>query len=113
MVDTYKAILVRFVSFLKEHEYDKAYEFSQEELGAVTPIDDKKYMCYRAYGTVESGPDDQPLHVRSGSLFFWKKAISHFMPNRLMVWNALAQVGNPTRLITVNVLVKDVQKKEV
>jgi hypothetical protein len=69
MVDTYKAILVCFMSFLKEHEYDKDYEFSQEELGAVTPIDVKKYMCYRAYGTAEPGPDDQPLHVRSSSLF--------------------------------------------
>jgi hypothetical protein len=59
MVDTYKAILVCFMSFLKEHEYDKEYEFSLEELGAVlTPIDVKKYMCYRyrAYGTAEPGP---------------------------------------------------------
>jgi hypothetical protein len=89
MVDTYKVILVCFMSFLKEHKYDKDYEFSQ--LGEVSPIDDKTYMCYRAYGTAEPGPDDQPLPVRSSSLFFWKKTISHFMPNRLMSWNALAQ----------------------
>jgi hypothetical protein len=113
MVDTYKSILVRFMSCLKEHEYAKDYAFSPEELGTVTSINVKKYMRYQAYGTVEPGPDDQPLHVRSGSLFFWKKAISHFMPNKLMAWNALAQVGNPTRSVKVNVLIKAVQKKEV
>jgi hypothetical protein len=66
LIPRYKSVLVRFMSFLKEHEYAKDYEFSPEELGTVTPIDVKKYMCYRAYGTVEPGPDDQPLHVRSG-----------------------------------------------
>jgi hypothetical protein len=35
------------------------------------------------------------------------------MPNRLMAWNALAQVGNPTRSIKVNGLIKTVQKLEV
>jgi hypothetical protein len=44
MVDTYKSVLVRFMSFLKEHESAKDYEFSPEELGTVTPMDVKKYM---------------------------------------------------------------------
>jgi hypothetical protein len=33
------------------------------------------------------------------------------MPNKLMAWNALTQMGNPTRLIKVNVLIK--AEKEV
>jgi hypothetical protein len=48
MVETYKAALVTFMSYLHDHEYDKDYDFSQEELGALTPIDVKNYMCYRA-----------------------------------------------------------------
>jgi hypothetical protein len=36
------------------------------------------------------------------------------MPNKLMAWNALAQVlGNPTRLIEVNELIKTVKMKKV
>jgi hypothetical protein len=43
---TYKAVLVCFMSFLNDHEYDKEYEFSQEELvEAVNPINIKKHMC--------------------------------------------------------------------
>jgi hypothetical protein len=49
MVDTFKAILVHLVSYVGGYEYDKAYEFSQEELGAMNPMDVKKYMCTKAY----------------------------------------------------------------
>ncbi len=94
MVDTYKAVLVRFMSYLNEQEYHKDYKFSQEELGAVKPMDVKRYMCIRAYGAAEPDRDDDRLHARSTSLMFWKKAISHFMPNKLMAWNAISQVGN-------------------
>ncbi len=102
MVDTYKAILVHFMSYVSGHAYDKDYEFSQEELGALNPLDVKKYMCMKAYGTAEPNRDDHPLFARSSTLMFWKKAISFYMPNKLMAWNAIAQVGNPTRLIKVN-----------
>jgi hypothetical protein len=35
------------------------------------------------------------------------------MPNRLMVWNEISGVGNPTRSIALNDLIKYVKKKEV
>ncbi len=76
MVDTYKAILVHFMSYVSGHAYDKDYEFSQEELGALNPMDVKKYMCMKAYGTAEPNRDDHPLFARSSTLMFWKKAIS-------------------------------------
>jgi hypothetical protein len=44
---------------------------------------------------------------------YWKKALSSFMPNRLMVWNEISGVGNPTRSIALNDLIKYVKKKEV
>ena len=113
MVEHYKSVLVRFMSFRNDEEYDKNYEFTQEELGAATPIDVKRYMCHRAYGMTDPGAADFPIHARSSSLAFWKKAISHFMPNKLMAWNALAGVGNPTKSIEVNELIKAIKKMEV
>jgi hypothetical protein len=70
-------------------------------------------MEFRAYG-VENPPDHMnPIHARSTSVEFWKKAISYYMPNKLMAWNALVQQGNPTRSIEVNELIKKMKKKEV
>jgi hypothetical protein len=70
-------------------------------------------MCVKAHGTPEPGPDDNPTEARSSSLEFWKKAISSFMLNRLMAWNVLNDVGNPTKSIEVNDLIKAIKKKEV
>ena len=113
MVDTYKACLVKLMSHANEQEYDKDYNFSLDELATLTPIHVARWMKLRAYGMEEPGPNDQPTFARSGSLEFWKKAISSFMPNRLMAWNAIASAGNPTRSIEVNDLIKAIRKKEV
>jgi hypothetical protein len=37
----------------------------------------------------------------------------YVMPNKHKAWNAMTQVGNPTRSIKVNELIKTVKKKEV
>ena len=113
MVDTYRAILVKFMSYMNDQEYENDYDFSNEELGAIKPSDVKRYMEKRAYG-VENPPDHvNPNLARSTSVEFWKKAISYYMPNKLMAWNALAQQGNPTRSIEVNEVIKKMKKKEV
>jgi hypothetical protein len=70
-------------------------------------------MCQKAYGTPEPNPDANPAQARSSSLEYWKKAISFYMPNLLMPWNAVSGQGNPTRSIEVNTLIKKVKKKEV
>ena len=46
-------------------------------------------------------------------LEYYKKALSYYMPNRLIGWNAISKTGNPTRSIPVNELIKAVKKKEV
>jgi hypothetical protein len=119
MVETYKAVFVRFMSCLHDdHERDKGCNFSQEELGVSTPIDVQKHMCCRACGMPEPGLEDHPvhvradLHVRANLLAFWKKAISHFMPKELKTWNALAQVGDRTKSIEVTELIKAVKKSQ-
>ena len=71
-------------------------------------------MC-KAYGIPDPGPNDNPTKDRSSDLAFVKKAISYFMPNQIMSWNALANspVGNPTKSIAANSLMKIVKKKVV
>jgi hypothetical protein len=113
VLESHEPALVRFMSCLNGHERAKDCDFSQDELGPVKPIDVKRRTCHRAHGTPDPGLDDHPVFARSGSLELWKKAISFCMPNKLMSWNALAQVGNPAKSIEVNNLIKAVKKKEV
>ena len=54
--------------------------------------------------------DDTPL-MRSTSIMYWKKAISHFM-NTTAKWNEAAQSGNPTQSKLVNSLIKVVKRAE-
>ena len=70
-------------------------------------------MCLKVHGKEDPGPQDNPIHGRSSTLEYYKKAISHFMPNRLIAWNVMSQVGNPMRSTEVNALIKAVKKKEV
>ena len=63
----------------------------------------------------DPGANDIPTEDRSSALAFAKKAISYFVPNKLVSWNALANssVGNPTKSIAANSLMKIVKKKVV
>ena len=59
-------------------------------------------------------PDDDARPVLcSSSLEFWKKALLAYMPNRLMVWNEISRIGNPTRSTAINMLIKRIKKSEV
>ena len=59
-------------------------------------------MRFLVYGTAESSPNVNPTHAKSNALKTWKKQISHFMPNKLVKWDAMLNVGNPTKSIKVN-----------
>ncbi len=96
-------------------EYDKDannVDFSQEQPLAITPDDLRQWMCVRAYGVPEAGPEDRPTHARSISLENAKKEISFFMP-RKQPWDDPTMVGNPTKSIAVNSLLREIQKHEV
>ena len=101
------------MSFVDQIEHDRDTLFSPLELGELKPVHIQHWLNKYAYGTPTPGPNDHPVHGRSSSLEFYKKAVSHYMPNKLMPWNALAQSGNPTRSIEVNNLIKKVKKAEV
>ena len=115
-VADYKPTLVQLMNFLHHPDppYNMGTEFSIETLGNLTSDDVMRYFNFRTYG-VPNPPNGHNLRpqVRSNTLKYWKKALSYFMPNRLMVWNVLSNVGNPTRTDALNSLLKAVKKAEV
>ena len=110
---SYQATLVALLSYLDNVAYDKDQVFSQERLAQITPADILRWMNVKCFGVQNPPLDANPIGCRSTSIMYWKKAISHFMPNRLMVWNELSNQGNPTRSTEINDLIKRVKKKEV
>ncbi len=97
-------------------EYNKDannVDFSQEQLLAITPDDLRRWMCVRAFGVPEPGPEDRPTHAQSISLENAKKAISFFMPRKQPWDDPTTMVGNPTKSIAVNSLLREIRKHEV
>jgi hypothetical protein len=71
-------------------------------------------MKHRVYGDEEADEaSSPPLYYRHSSVLFWKKAISHFMPNSHMQWNVDTNTGNPTRSPLVLKLLKHIKRFEV
>jgi hypothetical protein len=111
--NNYHATLIHLMTYMNGIAYAKDHQFIQDKLAPLTPDDVARWMCQKVYGTPEPKPDANPTQARSASIMYWKKAISHYMPNCLMPWNAVSGQENPTRPIEVNTLVKKVKKKEV
>jgi hypothetical protein len=93
-------------------QYPKNHPFTVDELLEVTPTDLFKWMAFKVYGIENPGPNDNPTFGRSSSLSYYKKAISYFMPHRLIQWNFQQELGNPTKSTEVNDLIKAVIRKE-
>ena len=62
------------------------------------------------YDAEDPRDNDNPK-AYSSSLEFYKKALSHFMLNRMIVWNELLHVRNTTRCTEINSLINQVKKK--
>jgi hypothetical protein len=101
------------MSFIDGVQYDKEHEFTAIELSAITATNVRNWLEMKAYGMVNPGVNDQPTKGRSNSLAFAKKAVSHYMPRRLVHWDEIQQQGNPTKSIEVNNLISAVKKAEV
>jgi len=110
----YKSVLVRILSYLDNVKYAKETIFPRDRLAEIKPDDLMRYFNMRIFGA-ENPTAEQRLRpkLRSTCLEFWKKALSYYMPNRLMQWNELAEIGNPTRCLAVNDLIKSMKKAEV
>ena len=107
----YKGVLIELMSYLHNTTYPRGHQFCRDDLSHLTPSDLMRWMNKKVYGVEEPLLDARPA-VRAGTIGFWKKAISYFMPNRLLQWNEISNVGNPTKSAEVNDLVKRVTKKE-
>ena len=115
MVDlkSYRSCLKAFMVFKNGQEYNDTHVFTEAELLEVVPEDIYRYFKHRAYGNAEANEDqDNPTEARSNAIKYWKKAISYFMPNNLMPYNEIGNVGNPTRHAKINKLIGKIKKKE-
>jgi len=113
----YKAILDQMMNFLHHGtgegvgRYNRTSVYSNDVLLSITPNDIVEWMKFKAYGG-NFADGAQPTGARSNSLSFYKKAISHYMPNTLHQWNEVRNEGNPTRSVAVNAFIKFIKKKE-
>jgi hypothetical protein len=102
-----------------EHKNDESYPsnktFTDQELLEITPDHLYCWMCSRVFGKEDPTEDDTPL-LRSTSVYYWKKAISYFMPNTAS-WTIqrganTTGIGNPTKSKRVSNLIKSIKRKE-
>ncbi|ETN10651.1 hypothetical protein PPTG_09758 [Phytophthora nicotianae INRA-310] len=113
MTSQYKRELTRFMSFKDGVTYSNDRVFTTAELLQVTPDHLCRWMHKQAYGDPEPAEDMKPVHRRSSTLEFTKKALSSFMPRVHTSWDPVTERGNPTRSDAVNKLIKKVKKFEV
>ena len=102
---SYKAVLIKFM-FWKDNEDYQGYDFAPEELTDITAQHVIDWCNLHAYGTATPSENDLPLHARSHSLYHYKKALSYFMPNKIMQWDELTGRGNPTRSQALSDMIK-------
>jgi hypothetical protein len=116
----YKSTLDQLMTFLHRDgamdgavggRYTRNRQYTVDELIAITPEDIVRWMTWKAYGE-NPAPGAGPTFARSNSLAFYKKAISHFMPNINLNWNSVTKDGNPTKSPPVNKFIAKVKKAE-
>jgi hypothetical protein len=71
-------------------------------LSGITEEEVLRWLDSKAFGIDNPGNDDLPLHGRSPTLHFHKKAISFFIPNKHFKWNVDTKTGNPTMSPGIN-----------
>ena len=110
--NNYLPKLLRFLNFLDDGIYDSENPIPADRLASLTPGDVRSFFFHIGFGVSEDEVDDDTHAIsRESNLEYYKKAISSFMPNRLMQWNELTQHGNPTRAAVVLEVIKLVRKK--
>jgi hypothetical protein len=109
----YAAILREFMSYKDGTAYAGSRSFTEEELLLTKPSDICRWMKFKAYGDPAPTEDMRPVHARSSTLKFNKKALSFFMPRQSIPWDPILQRGNPSRAGEVNKLIKAVLLSEV
>ena len=113
----YAKIMHKFLLHRGTRDYSEADIqeglLSDDLLVLITPEDVKQFLCEKAYGHRDPGPNDFPTSCRANTLVVYKKALSWFLPRQSQPWDEVGRVGNPTRSSLVNSVIKKVQKYEV
>ncbi len=109
----YQAQLDHFMRFYRKYDYEIPAKYTEEELSAVQDKDVAAYLNLMAFGVENPGHLDRPTLVRSNTLAYLKKAISYYIPRKMMQWDDLKGGGNPTKSRIVNEVIKAVKKFEV
>ncbi|EGZ10710.1 hypothetical protein PHYSODRAFT_317819 [Phytophthora sojae] len=97
MTSRYKPELLTFMPFKGNVEYSSTRKFTLEELLRITPDHLSRWLNQQAYGDPAPTDDMRPVHRRSSTLEFTKKAISSLMPRANSTWDPVTERGNPTR----------------
>ena len=97
----------------RDPPYPKAHVFTVERLLLLTPADVLRYLNFKTYGIPNPPEGMLPKNARSSSILYYKKAISHFMPNTDYPWMPMQNFGNPTRDPKINKLISYIKSKEV
>lgn len=113
-VQKYHDVLRPCMSYIHDGQhFGESHVFTQQELLAVTPQKLLRYLKIKIYGNGNANPDvDPPLHHRSSSVAYMKKAISYFMVNKTTPWNEVAMSGNPTRSTELQQLIRSMKRME-
>jgi hypothetical protein len=106
----YKPTLDNLLSFVHNQECTHKKTYTK---GETNPQHILQCMNQKAFGVTDPALDANPTLATANSLEYWKKALSFFMPNRLIIWLSGRNEGSPTQSIEVNNLIKRVRKKEV
>ena len=71
--DTYNDILAKFMSFRDGQNWASNTVFTQQQLVVITPLELKRWMQLKAYGTPDPDDDVNPTHGQLASLEFYKR----------------------------------------
>jgi hypothetical protein len=112
--DRYEPCLRSLMDWKLQRVHMKNHTFTREQLLSISDRDIYRWMKHRIYGDEEAAEASAPpLYYRHNSVLFWKKAISHYMPNSHMPWNVETKTGNPTRSPLILKLLKNIKRFEV
>jgi hypothetical protein len=109
---TYQRIIVHLVSYLDHVQYPKNTVFERGRLAEITGDDVLRWMNVQCFRHPDPPLDARPCR-RSSTMLYYKKALSHFMPNRNMVWNEITSMGNPTKYQKILDLIGLIKQMEV
>jgi hypothetical protein len=106
----YKRSIHRYFSFKDGICHPASFVASQEKLMEVTSDDICHFFKQEAYHNDDPTEDMRPTFCRSSNLEAHKRAISHFMPRKLIPWDPISLIGSPTKSKEVNELINGIKK---